>query len=480
MENNSEPDYSEIAKKLTKKIINTSTDYYLIDYHKDRDLYYSIPPEELKKNPLCMAGVCLNYIMDGELDKLQAVIDSIPDDNVPYEIQYLKLGLKIINPRITWKGFIDIIEYLKKTKTSIDNIVLTVGRPSILNGFNDFSRICPLLESRKKLFIEDLSCLYDKSLAPAIYNLCLSEWNYLKNCLIDAEILVSRTIKQFDKDSERRLLFAALYLQTKILIAQEKNPRPEAYIENIRKYVKEKGHAEFSYNIDAAQTLCSMLNGDTEKIVEWLKNDSPDEFSDFNMLDTWSYMVKLRAYIIVENYAAVIALVEKLRPLLEEGKRHMDMCEIDMLNAIALFRANQKEIAFKALYRSLKIAKRRQYYRIIADEGEGVLPVLNAFIKEKGIDSFGQEFFTLIIEEARKLSLKYPLYLKPKANTTSLTKMEKEILNLLERGKSTDEIAGYFLISNNTVKYHLKNLYTKLNVSNATGAVWEARLRGIL
>jgi LuxR family maltose regulon positive regulatory protein len=191
-------------------------------------------------------------------------------------------------------------------------------------------------------------------------------------------------------------------------------------------------------------------------------------------------MIKIRSYIIVKNHAAAIALVEKLRPLLEAGKRWMDLCELDLLNAIALFRADKKEVAFKALSRSLKIVHRRKYIRLVADEGEAILPLINAFIKEKGLDSFGKDFFEKIITPARALAVNYPLYLKPVKNETILSDTETEILRFLERGKTADEIAEYFLISRNTVKYHLKNLYTKLDVTNATGAVWEAKVQGIL
>lgn len=33
----------------------------------------------------------------------------------------------------------------------------------------------------------------------------------------------------------------------------------------------------------------------------WFKNDAPDEYGDFNMLDLFRYMVKLRCYLISVN-----------------------------------------------------------------------------------------------------------------------------------------------------------------------------------
>ncbi|WP_298541784.1 response regulator transcription factor [uncultured Aquimarina sp.] len=45
-----------------------------------------------------------------------------------------------------------------------------------------------------------------------------------------------------------------------------------------------------------------------------------------------------------------------------------------------------------------------------------------------------------------------------------LTKRENEILKLLTKGKSYSTIAEKLYVSRNTVKYHIRNIYEKLNV----------------
>ena len=53
----------------------------------------------------------------------------------------------------------------------------------------------------------------------------------------------------------------------------------------------------------------------------------------------------------------------------------------------------------------------------------------------------------------------------------SLTSRELEILEILSQGHSNRTIACKFEISTNTVKFHLKNLYEKVQVDNRTQAV---------
>jgi DNA-binding NarL/FixJ family response regulator len=52
-----------------------------------------------------------------------------------------------------------------------------------------------------------------------------------------------------------------------------------------------------------------------------------------------------------------------------------------------------------------------------------------------------------------------------------LTKREKEILELIAKGKSNKDIASMLFISKDTVSVHRKNLMKKLNVRNASGLI---------
>lgn len=53
----------------------------------------------------------------------------------------------------------------------------------------------------------------------------------------------------------------------------------------------------------------------------------------------------------------------------------------------------------------------------------------------------------------------------------SLSTREEEVLDLLARGLPNAELATALNVSENTVRFHLKNIYEKLNVTNRTEAV---------
>jgi DNA-binding NarL/FixJ family response regulator len=65
-------------------------------------------------------------------------------------------------------------------------------------------------------------------------------------------------------------------------------------------------------------------------------------------------------------------------------------------------------------------------------------------------------------------------------NTPGLTKREVEILQLVSEGHSNGELARMLWVTEQTVKFHLSNIYRKLSVANRTEASRWAQVHGLL
>ncbi|QCJ72373.1 hypothetical protein C9446_21445 (plasmid) [Providencia heimbachae] len=64
----------------------------------------------------------------------------------------------------------------------------------------------------------------------------------------------------------------------------------------------------------------------------------------------------------------------------------------------------------------------------------------------------------------------------PEDKLQILSARELQVLNLVSRGKTYSEVSNRLSISENTVKFHVKNILTKLNSSNMKQAI--AAMRG--
>ena len=61
-----------------------------------------------------------------------------------------------------------------------------------------------------------------------------------------------------------------------------------------------------------------------------------------------------------------------------------------------------------------------------------------------------------------------------------LSVRELEVLRLLDSALTAPEIARELFVSYNTVRTHIKHIFTKLDVTNRRAAVLRARERGVL
>ena len=61
-----------------------------------------------------------------------------------------------------------------------------------------------------------------------------------------------------------------------------------------------------------------------------------------------------------------------------------------------------------------------------------------------------------------------------------LSQREREVLKLIEKGMTYEEVAQVLNISWHTVTTFLRRVYRKLQVNSRAEAVYEARQRGIL
>jgi len=67
-----------------------------------------------------------------------------------------------------------------------------------------------------------------------------------------------------------------------------------------------------------------------------------------------------------------------------------------------------------------------------------------------------------------------------KAKELNLSQREIEVLLLLSKGHSNQEIADELFVSLNTIKTHISKIYQKLNVSRRTQAVQKAGELGLI
>lgn len=159
----------------------------------------------------------------------------------------------------------------------------------------------------------------------------------------------------------------------------------------------------------------------------------------------------------------------QLRPALERATAmnfHHRRVELLVLQAAALQRCGQTEEALHSWQIALEVAQRFAYRRVLLDDTVLLTPLFEA-ARRKG-SPVPPAWLNMRPQKARP------------ASEEALTNKELRILTQLESGASNLGIADSFFISEGTLKWHLHNIYRKLNCKNRSGAIAAARKRNLL
>lgn len=151
--------------------------------------------------------------------------------------------------------------------------------------------------------------------------------------------------------------------------------------------------------------------------------------------------------------------------------------ELLLLRALALRRDGDWPAAERDLQQALEVAAPQQYLRLFLDEAPDVGPMIEQLDLQRLRGSAAAPL-------ARRLQQALRATGGAAEGAASvaheLTRREVAILKRLESGLSNKEIAEAIFISEGTLKWHLHNIYSKLDVKNRAGAMTRARALGIL
>jgi LuxR family maltose regulon positive regulatory protein len=151
--------------------------------------------------------------------------------------------------------------------------------------------------------------------------------------------------------------------------------------------------------------------------------------------------------------------------------------ELLVLRALAEKEDGDWASALADVRRALIIAAPRKYVRVFLDEGRE----LGALIDRLDMEQLrGSEAAPLARRLQRAMCTPDAQGGTPIGMGEELTRRELSILKRLETGLRNKEIAEAIFVSEGTLKWHLHNVYSKLNVKNRTGAMARGRELGIL
>jgi LuxR family maltose regulon positive regulatory protein len=201
--------------------------------------------------------------------------------------------------------------------------------------------------------------------------------------------------------------------------------------------------------------------------------------------DIHRYAELTRAYIASaeERFDEAVSILSGLRRELENVQNLHLALRIEARLATVRFRAGQVAEASASFRGIVTRFARAGIYHTFLDEGREVGPLLAAFQKDAERTGSSPELMSYVSKLMLFWRSRYqpePQQIPTSAVAEALSARENEILKLIAEGLSNKEIARTLAITPETVKSHVKHIFTKLNVEKRALAVSRAQMLGLV
>jgi LuxR family transcriptional regulator, maltose regulon positive regulatory protein len=200
--------------------------------------------------------------------------------------------------------------------------------------------------------------------------------------------------------------------------------------------------------------------------------------------DIHRYAALARAYVASaeQRFDDAIAILGGLRRELENVHNLHFALRVETHLATVRFSAKQVAAALDSVGSIVTVFAKSGIYQTILDEGAQVGPLIAAFHEKAERTGSSDELMSYVsnlIEAWRSRYQSEPQQTPTSALVESLSVREGEILKLIAEGRSNKEIARNLAITPETVKSHVKHIFTKLSVEKRAQAVSRAQILGL-
>ncbi len=233
----------------------------------------------------------------------------------------------------------------------------------------------------------------------------------------------------------------------------------------------------------AARALLALRQGRLDNAERWareLELIDDDALDRANLSHAFEAVTYARILIAQQRLTEVADLLERLLREAEAAERTGDAIGLRALQALAWQARGESAKALETLERALALAVPEGYVRAFVDEGVPMRALLARLREKLPKGSVLRRYVDTLLAAFDRPSAVQPLDVGPPRLIEPLSARERDVLLLLARGRSNQEIARQLVVAVSTVKTHVHNLFAKLQVADRLEAVMRARELGLL
>ena len=296
-----------------------------------------------------------------------------------------------------------------------------------------------------------------------------------QNELTDASYYAREAIAICRQWGEKESLLITLMALARVLFAQRDYRKLYQTLDEILKVAGQISQDYLTYS----QTWVMhyrLLRGEIEESESYLNSLGLVVGEEFGYHQQHDYYFFAHLLIAKGSYSQALEVVDCLLKAVYQSSININAIRYIVLQAIILYQLNRIEEAMISMQEALSFARLEGYVRAILDEGEAVGDLLRT-AAARGIEVEYADKLLRVLNAERESSTRTMF---AAGLIDPLSEREMEVLRLLITELSTPEIADELFISVSTVRSHIKQIYSKLDVHSRFEAVRKAKELNLL
>lgn len=241
------------------------------------------------------------------------------------------------------------------------------------------------------------------------------------------------------------------------------------------------------------RTQYRLAQGHVGAVQELLRRNFPSNLDERSLLEQELWLqAKARLLLARQRPAEVVQLIQTLLPTIRAQGRVADELQFLLLLVQAYYALGDMRRTRQTLEHSLVLAEPGGYRRLFLDEGQ-VLMTLLSELYHRQQKRYTGDLHSRVLSYVHTLLLEFGCDVEPRdwrswqkrarrsqASLEQLSDRELEVLKLIAEGNSNQQIASTLVVAESTIKTHLNNIYSKLNVNSRLQALTKAHTVGLL
>jgi LuxR family maltose regulon positive regulatory protein len=234
----------------------------------------------------------------------------------------------------------------------------------------------------------------------------------------------------------------------------------------------------------------ALAQGDVDAAARWARARGLGAEDDPGYPREREYLVLVRVLLARQAPGQAQGLLERLHARAAAQGRTRSVIEVRALQALARAAGGDQAGALTDQADALALAAPEGYLRVFADEGPPMAALLRELVgrrqeRSAAADAVPRDYLARLVEVFEQAGLPVRLPVRRGGVVVTglvepLSARELEVLRLVAAGAPNRAIAKQLVVTLDTVKRHVSNLFSKLEVANRTQAVARARELGLL